>query len=251
VSYGRSGSSTFQYTDKPADSATGLYYSNSRWYDPASGRFMTEDTYTGDLAVPLSLNRYIYAMDNPLRYTDPTGHYSELTSTTTYTVTTQQTFISTGNGYAGYYTIFTTITYTVSTTCYAPGECVSNTTPGTPTYSWVWTVVNLETNQICTSSSGAQEFTCVEGSSTKSTEFLGVNWNLFAADLFMTSVDEATVYVFVNYPVGALPVATGLGLGAESVTAYDLEYGSSATLAGAMAEWWSGFLRGIYLQYGS
>jgi len=36
---------------------------------------MTEDTQIGTLSVPLSLNRYIYALDNPMRYVDPTGHY--------------------------------------------------------------------------------------------------------------------------------------------------------------------------------
>ncbi len=73
--YAPSGKSTFQYTDKPTDTATGLYYSGARFYDPASGRFMTEDTFTGTLSVPLSLNRYVYALDNPMRYVDPTGHY--------------------------------------------------------------------------------------------------------------------------------------------------------------------------------
>ncbi len=73
--YAPSGKSTFQYTDKPTDTATGLYYSGARFYDPASGRFMTEDTSMGTLSVPLSLNRYVYALDNPMRYVDPTGHY--------------------------------------------------------------------------------------------------------------------------------------------------------------------------------
>jgi RHS repeat-associated protein len=37
----------------------GLYYLQSRFYNPASGRFLTKDTYEGDRRNPLSLNLYI------------------------------------------------------------------------------------------------------------------------------------------------------------------------------------------------
>ena len=40
----------------------------------SSGRFLTEDTYTGSESDPLSLNRYIYARDNPESLSDPSGH---------------------------------------------------------------------------------------------------------------------------------------------------------------------------------
>jgi RHS repeat-associated protein len=64
----------FTFTGKELDPATGLMYYNARWYDPDLGRFMTEDTYPGDPNQPQKLNRYIYVMGNPLRFTDPTGH---------------------------------------------------------------------------------------------------------------------------------------------------------------------------------
>lgn len=38
------------------------------------GRFITADTIVPDPRNPQSLNRYSYALDNPLLYTDPTGH---------------------------------------------------------------------------------------------------------------------------------------------------------------------------------
>jgi large repetitive protein len=50
--YGPTGSSSVKYAGKALDSATGLYYSGARWYDSASGRFMSEDTTTGTLNVP-------------------------------------------------------------------------------------------------------------------------------------------------------------------------------------------------------
>ncbi len=56
------------------DDESGLYYLNARYYDPATARFMSEDTYRGDPNDPLSLNLYTYCLNNPIRYTDPTGH---------------------------------------------------------------------------------------------------------------------------------------------------------------------------------
>ncbi len=72
---GSSASVAFEYTGKPTDAATGLYYSGARFYDPASGRFMTEDTSTGAQTAPLTLDRYVYACDDPMSVVDPTGHF--------------------------------------------------------------------------------------------------------------------------------------------------------------------------------
>ncbi|MFM1652556.1 RHS repeat-associated core domain-containing protein [Brevibacillus sp. B_LB10_24] len=47
-----------------------------RYFDPSVGRFISEDTYKGQVENPLSLNRYVYTYNNPLRYFDPTGHDS-------------------------------------------------------------------------------------------------------------------------------------------------------------------------------
>jgi hypothetical protein len=37
------------------------------------GRFVTKDPWTADASEPLTLNRYVYAGDNPVNYTDPSG----------------------------------------------------------------------------------------------------------------------------------------------------------------------------------
>ena len=47
---------------------------NARYYDPALGRFLAADSMVPDPANPQSLNRYSYTLNNPLRYTDPSGH---------------------------------------------------------------------------------------------------------------------------------------------------------------------------------
>ena len=46
----------------------------ARYYDPSTGRFITQDSYPGSKADPISMNRYAYASDNPERYADPSGH---------------------------------------------------------------------------------------------------------------------------------------------------------------------------------
>jgi len=51
-----------------------LYYANARFYDPEVGRFTSQDSYLGKIDDPPSLHRYLYANDNPTRYTDPSGH---------------------------------------------------------------------------------------------------------------------------------------------------------------------------------
>ncbi len=62
------------YTGKPLDSNTGLYYFGARFYDPVTGRFITEDSQMGSPSDPQSMNRYVYADNNPLCVVDPTGH---------------------------------------------------------------------------------------------------------------------------------------------------------------------------------
>jgi len=75
----RSGAMTTdrQYTDQRREIGLGLYDYNARYYDPALGRFIQADTIVPSPANPQSLNRYAYVLNNPLRYTDPMGHFEE------------------------------------------------------------------------------------------------------------------------------------------------------------------------------
>jgi RHS repeat-associated protein len=54
--------------------AGGLYFYNARYYDPALGRFISADTIVPQPGNPQSLNRYSYALNNAVRFTDPSGH---------------------------------------------------------------------------------------------------------------------------------------------------------------------------------
>lgn len=63
----------FRFTGEQYD-ANGLIYLRARYYNPATGRFLSQDTFNGKLNDPLSQNRYAYCGNNPVIYIDPTGH---------------------------------------------------------------------------------------------------------------------------------------------------------------------------------
>jgi RHS repeat-associated protein len=54
---------------------TGLLYLRARWYDPTTGRFLTRDPLPGVPSVPAPLNPYVYTLNNPVLYTDPSGEF--------------------------------------------------------------------------------------------------------------------------------------------------------------------------------
>lgn len=54
----------YKYTGQREVVSIGLYYYGARYYDPSIGRFITEDTYLGELDNPQSQNIYIYVMNN-------------------------------------------------------------------------------------------------------------------------------------------------------------------------------------------
>ncbi len=45
----------------------------ARWYDASLGRFISEDPIKGSMLSSQSQNPYVYCMNNPLRYVDPSG----------------------------------------------------------------------------------------------------------------------------------------------------------------------------------
>ena len=63
----------FAYNGEARD-VTGLDYLRARYYDSQVGTFLTEDSYSGELTDPLSQNLYSYVQNNPVNYTDPSGH---------------------------------------------------------------------------------------------------------------------------------------------------------------------------------
>jgi RHS repeat-associated protein len=66
---------TLAYAGQHWDSDVGLSYAQQRWYEPGTGRFLSEDPVFGILDDPPTLNAFAYASGNPLSYTDPQGTF--------------------------------------------------------------------------------------------------------------------------------------------------------------------------------
>ncbi|QSQ15624.1 RHS repeat-associated core domain-containing protein [Myxococcus landrumensis] len=62
------------FTGHQYDTETGLTYARARYYDADLGAFISRDAYEGTLGDAPSLHRFVYVKNNPLRYTDPSGH---------------------------------------------------------------------------------------------------------------------------------------------------------------------------------
>ncbi len=63
-----------RFTGQIKDDETGLNFYNARYYDAELGRFTQADSVVPDPEDPQALNRYSYVYNNPLKYSDPTGH---------------------------------------------------------------------------------------------------------------------------------------------------------------------------------
>jgi RHS repeat-associated protein len=59
----------FQYTGRDYDPETGLRYYRARYYDPANGRFLSEDP----IGFGAGMNFYSYAGNRPTNFSDPSG----------------------------------------------------------------------------------------------------------------------------------------------------------------------------------
>ncbi len=66
----------FGFTGQRHD-GTGLIFMHARYYHPALGRWTQADTIVPNLANLQEWNRYGYALNNPTRYIDPSGHQIE------------------------------------------------------------------------------------------------------------------------------------------------------------------------------
>ena len=71
----------FGFTGEQLDGALGGYYLRARIYNPATGRFVSQDPAPPELGLSQSINRYVYALNQPVTRTDPSGLFSDLVST--------------------------------------------------------------------------------------------------------------------------------------------------------------------------
>ena len=64
-----------RYRSYVYDTETSLYYLQSRYYDPFTGRFLNADIYCDtNTGTSLSANMFAYCENNPVNYLDPNGY---------------------------------------------------------------------------------------------------------------------------------------------------------------------------------
>jgi RHS repeat-associated protein len=70
-------SQPFMYTGEQRDLESGFVYLRDRILDPSIGRMIQRDILHGIVEIPLSSNRYVYVENNPITFSDPSGHTGE------------------------------------------------------------------------------------------------------------------------------------------------------------------------------
>ena len=65
----------FRYRGYYYDAESGLYYLQSRYYDPQTGRFVNGDGYISTGTGVLGYNMFAYCENNPVKYKDTSGTF--------------------------------------------------------------------------------------------------------------------------------------------------------------------------------
>ncbi len=87
----------YRFVGEQFDPNVGLYYLRARYYDQNIGRFITTDPNQGDPQSPTSLHRYLYANNNPVNFTDPTGRFSLISISISISISTNIRSVYTQN----------------------------------------------------------------------------------------------------------------------------------------------------------
>ncbi len=73
-------SNPWQYAADYFESSMGLVKFGTRYHNPKLGRWTQQDPVGGSLGNPDSLNRYLYAKDDPVNLVDPSGRDAIITA---------------------------------------------------------------------------------------------------------------------------------------------------------------------------
>jgi RHS repeat-associated protein len=72
-SYENGVSNDRRFSGEQQDADSGMYYLRARYYDPGTGRFLSQDPVAGGADKPQSQNAYPYVTNNPVNLADPSG----------------------------------------------------------------------------------------------------------------------------------------------------------------------------------
>jgi RHS repeat-associated protein len=67
--------SDYLFTGEQWDADLGMFFLRARYLNTNTGRFHSQDTYEGRNGEPLTLHKYLYAHNNPVMFTDPSGQF--------------------------------------------------------------------------------------------------------------------------------------------------------------------------------
>jgi RHS repeat-associated protein len=81
------------YRAEQYDADLGLYYLRARYYNPATGRFLSRDPEDGKPIDPKTLHKYLYAGGDPVNRIDPRGREM-------FEIALEDTWIETGEDWA-------------------------------------------------------------------------------------------------------------------------------------------------------
>ena len=81
------------FTGQEADDETKLMYYGARYFNAAIGRFISADTMVPDPMNTQDYGRYTYVRNNPVKYTDPSGHVPVMSVKITKVISTTVTVI--------------------------------------------------------------------------------------------------------------------------------------------------------------
>lgn len=68
---------SINFTGQWLDNDSGLLYYGARFYDSVLSHFLSADTVAPSMTNPQTRHKYAYVLNNPLKYSDPSGHCAD------------------------------------------------------------------------------------------------------------------------------------------------------------------------------
>jgi RHS repeat-associated protein len=124
------GSSGYAFAGEQYDGYTQFVYLRARWLDTESGRFLSQDTWSGSIHQPATLHKYLFTLDNPVNLIDPSGKLPVPIVLPGAAKSAYMTYVSSDGGYFGQLTLH------IKTQYYFFNPCSGFSLPPVSHHSW-------------------------------------------------------------------------------------------------------------------